>query len=73
MVNIVKEIGDVQMKRKMGQIIIAVFIMGATVTFYSICWLDDAFSMTDEQYAREAQRIVNCSLPSCQHPKEAAE
>lgn len=59
--------------KRMGQIIIAVFIMGATVTFYSMCWLDDAFSMTDEQYAREAQRIVNCSLPSCPPPKEAAE
>jgi hypothetical protein len=55
-------------KGKTKLIILAAFIMGVMFSFYSI--YSDIYIMTDEQYAQEAQKIVNDSLSPCQSPIE---
>lgn len=57
------------MKRKTKKIITAIIIAGVIVFFHSIYsnyFADIFYTMTDEQYAHEAQSIVNYSLPPCQ-------
>jgi len=58
------------MKRKTERSVIVIFIMAVMFSFYSICfsWLAGIYTMTDEQYACEAQKIVNCSRPLCNSP-----
>lgn len=45
----------------MIKIVIAIFIAGAICSFYCVYagFIADLHPMTDEQYAREAQNIVN--------------
>lgn len=52
------------MRRKTKQVVSAVFIVGIMFCFYSIYLI--IFAMTNEQYACEAQRIVNDSLQTSQ-------
>lgn len=56
-------------------IVIAVFITVVMFSFYCIysSFIADAYPMTEEQYAREAQNIVNYSPRPCQLPLDAAE
>jgi hypothetical protein len=57
------------MKRKALQAVIATFIVGATFFFCNICSiLHDLSPMSEQEYAREAQNIVNGILP-CQPRK----
>ncbi len=53
------------MKRTTKQIIVTLSMTGAMFFFYHIhsMLFVDVFVMTEEQYARAAQEIVNGSLP----------
>ena len=52
------------MKRKIKLSVIAAFIMVLLFSFHLI--YSDVYIMTDEEYAQEAQKIVNGSLSPCQ-------
>lgn len=58
------------MERKTKQIVSTIFITGVMFFFYSIysIFFADLITMTDEQYAHEAQKIVSDSLVPCQSP-----
>lgn len=58
------------MKRKTKQIVI-VGIMFSVYSIYSN-FFAVIYPMTDEQYAREAQKIVNDNLAPCQSPIDTA-
>ncbi|WP_371377016.1 hypothetical protein [Sporomusa aerivorans] len=57
------------MKRKAKQVVMTISIMGVMFSFYTLYYsflADIFYTMTDEQYAREAQKIVNGTFSPCQ-------
>ncbi|XEQ93621.1 hypothetical protein SCACP_25180 [Sporomusa carbonis] len=53
-------------------IIIAIFTTGVMCSLYCICsdFIATVFPMTDEQYAHEAESIVNYTPPPFKNPED---